>query len=209
MDILQSFFKQLHIYEEDLQREIKKYATITTHRKGDYLIHVNEYIKVLKIVLVGRVRVYQQSEDREILIYYLENMETCTLSLSACFEDCQSNVNAIVEEDSIVLNIPVRFVKNWCFSYKSWNAFTIKTFRDSYNILMDNYANLAFKTLKERLLEYLLEKANEQNHCTLAMSHQQLANDFGTTREVVSRLLKKLEKERLINLGQKSVQVIR
>ncbi|WP_459213004.1 Crp/Fnr family transcriptional regulator [Aquimarina rhabdastrellae] len=209
MDILQQFFKHLHIHEEALQKEITKYATITSHKKGEHLIVLHEYIKVLKIVLKGKVRVYQESEDREILIYYLNTMETCTLSLSACFDDCKSTVNAIVEEESLVLNIPVRYVNDWCYRYKSWNTFTIKTFRDSYLILMDSYSKLAFKTLKERILDYLLAEANEQNHCTLTMSHQQIANEFGTTREVVSRLLKKLEKENLIHLGQKSVQVIR
>ncbi len=210
MDTLHAFFKHLHIREEELQQEIRKQSTITTHLKGDYLIKVDEYIKVLKIVLKGKVRVYQESEDREILIYYLNDMETCTLSLSACFDDCQSNVNAIVEgEEALILNIPVRYVNDWCYKYKSWNHFTIKTFRESYTLLMQNYATLAFKTLKERILEYLLKEATDQNHCTLQMSHQQIANEFGTTREVVSRLLKKLEKEKLLNLGQKFIQVIR
>ncbi|MCK5028129.1 MAG: Crp/Fnr family transcriptional regulator [Bacteroidales bacterium] len=207
--MIETFFKQLNVYEKELKEEIKQHSFISTYKKGDYLIKTEEYIKVLKIVLKGKVRVFLETEDREILIYYISEMEACILSLSETFGDYLSTVNAIAEEDSTILNIPVRFIKDWAFKYKSWNDFTINTFRLNYNELMDRYVKLAFKPLKERLLEYLLEEANLQNHCTLQMSHQQIANEFGTTREVVSRLLKKLENEGLINLGQKSVQVIR
>lgn len=208
MDTLDLFFKQLAIREPALKQELRQHATITSHKNKEQIIRTGEYIKVLKILLKGKVRVFQESEDREILIYYLAPLETCTLSLSACFDDCESTVNAITEEESVILNIPVHYVRNWCNQYPSWNNFTINTFRHSYNVLMDNYAKLAFKTLNERLLEYLLSNARQQNNCVLAMSHQQIANELGTTREVVSRLLKKLEKEQRIKLGQKSIKVL-
>ena len=208
MDSFDLFFKQLAIHEPALRQEIRQHASITSHKNKEQIIRTGEYIKVLKILLKGRIRVFQENEDREILIYYLAPLETCTLSLSACFGDCQSTVNAIVEEEALVLNIPVQYVRDWGNQYPSWNNFTINTFRHSYNVLMDNYAQLAFKTLNERLLEYLLNNAHQQGNDILAMSHQQIANELGTTREVVSRLLKKLEKEQRIKLGQKSIQVI-
>ncbi|NQY30362.1 MAG: Crp/Fnr family transcriptional regulator [Flavobacteriaceae bacterium] len=203
------FFKKLNILEEELKTEIAANSYISEHRKGDVLIKENEYIKVLKIVLKGRVRVFQEREDRQILIYYLNDIETCIHSLSACFKDCKSTVNAIVETETSILNIPVRFVNDWSFKYKSWHNFTINTFSESYHALMSSYSELAFNNLKERILIYILHEANEQNHCTISMSHQRLANEFGTTRVVVSRLLKQLEKESLLKLGQKQIQIIR
>lgn len=199
-------FQKLKIYEPELQAEIRAHGKITYHEKGNYLIRANSYIKVLKIVLKGRVRVFQEQEGKEILIYYLSAMETCTLSLSACFEHCQSNVSAIVEEDTYVLNIPVRFIKDWCFKYNSWNQFTINTFRDSYSILLAKYAQLAFKPLKTRVWDYLKERIDEKG--CLNMSHQQVANELGTTREVISRLLKGFEKEGQLSLGQKSIKIL-
>lgn len=199
---LEDFFRKLKITEEELQEELYKHANISTHEKGSFIIKNNEFIKVLKIVLKGKVRVYQENEDREILIYYLNDMETCTLSLSACFEDCQSNVNAIAEEECIILNVPVRFAKEWNFKYKSWSMFTITTFRDSYNHLITQYANLAFQSLKDRLFEYLVLKAD---NAVVKKSHQELANELGTTREVISRLLKKLEKNNKLQLGQREI----
>ncbi|MGB0870600.1 MAG: Crp/Fnr family transcriptional regulator [Flavobacteriales bacterium] len=203
--MINSFIKQLRITEEELINDLHKNATITTHKKGEFIIKNNQYIKVLKIVLKGRVRVYQENEDREILIYHLNNMETCTLSLSACFEDCKSTVNAIVEEECIILNIPVRFVKDWNFKYKSWNTFTTNTFRESYNHLINQYSNLAFQPLIDRLLDYIVSKADQN---ILKKTHQELAKELGTTREVISRLLKKLEQNNKIHLGQKQITIL-
>ncbi len=204
--MLNHVFQKLQISEEELKKELREKTSISKHQKGEFLIKENKYIKVLKIVISGKVRVYQENEEREILIYYLGDMETCTLSLSACFEDCKSTVNAIVEEESIVLNIPVRFVKDWCFTYKSWNRFTINTFRDSYNVLINNYSKLAFNPLRERLLEYLMI---ESNNSVLQRSHQQLARELATTREVVSRLLKKLETEGIVALGKQEIRILK
>ncbi|MCJ8290404.1 MAG: Crp/Fnr family transcriptional regulator [Crocinitomicaceae bacterium] len=204
--MLNNFINQLRITEEELQEELRAKSFITVHEKGVHIIKNNEYIKVLKIVLKGKVRVYQENEEREILIYYLNALETCTLSLSACFEDCKSTVNAVVEEDCTILNIPVRFVRDWNFKYRSWNTFTTNTFRKSYNHLINQYSNLAFQPLKDRLLDYLISKAKDT---IINKSHQQLAKELGTTREVISRLLKKLETNGKLNLGQKEIQILK
>lgn len=203
--MIENFINQLGITEEALQNELREIASISTHQKGEFIIKNNQYIKVLKIVLKGKVRVYQENEDREILIYYLNAMEACTLSLSACFEDCKSTVNAIVEEECTLINIPVRFVRDWNFKYKSWNTFTTKTFRESYNHLINQYANLAFQPLKDRLFDYLVAKADNN---IVKKSHQELARELGTTREVISRLLKKLEKNKQLHLGQKEIVLL-
>ena len=203
--MLDQFITQLRITEQELKDELKACSSITTHSKGDFIITNGQYIKVLKVVLKGKVRVYQENEEREILIYYLNPMETCTLSLSACFEDCKSTVNAIVEEECTILNIPVRFVRDWNFKYKSWNTFTTNTFRESYHHLINQYANLAFQPLKDRLFDYLISKAD---HNIVKKSHQQLAKELGTTREVISRLLKKLEKNNQLQLKQKEIVLL-
>lgn len=202
---ISKFIQKLNLEEEELQQQLQKYASITHHKKGETIIKESQYIKVLKIVMSGKVRVYQEEEDRQILIYYLTDMETCTLSLSACFDDCKSTVAAKVEEDSTILNIPVRFVRDWSYLYKSWNRFTINTFRYSYSILLDRYSKLAFSPLRERLLTYLSDQSDNN---ILMRSHQQVAKELGTTREVISRLLKKLEHEGILQLGQKEIKLL-
>ncbi len=204
--MLANFIKKFQINEPALQTKLYENSTITQHKKGALIIKENQYIKVLKIVLEGRVRVYQTNEDREILIYYLDSMETCTLSLSACFEDCKSNVNAVSMEDTVILNIPVRLVKEWNFTYKSWNNFTLRTYRESYNHLIHQYSILAFQPLKDRLFDYLVSKAIDN---VVKKSHQELARELGTTREVISRLLKTLEKNNKLILGQKEITLFK
>lgn len=203
--MLNDFIEKLKINETELKTDLREYSDITKHKKGDLIIKNFQYIKVLKIVLEGKVRVFQENEDREILIYYLNSMETCTLSLSACFRDCKSTVNAIVEEDCVILNIPVQFVRNWNFKYKSWNIFTTNIFVESYNHLIKEYSNLAFQPLKDRLFEYLI---SSQENSKIHKSHQELARELGTSREVVSRLLKTLEKTNMISLGKKEIIII-
>lgn len=202
---IEHFIQQLGITEEALKIELQSKAMLSRHSQGTFLIKNNQFIKVLKIVLSGKVRVYQEQEGREILIYYLNPIETCTLSLSACFENCKSTVNAIAQTDCIILNIPIRFVQDWTFKYRSWNNFTINTYKESYRVLLDSYAKLAFYPLKERLWDYLKEEARE---LLLNRSHQQISKELGTTREVVSRLLKKLELEGKIQLGQKEIKIL-
>ncbi|RKM98358.1 Crp/Fnr family transcriptional regulator [Aquimarina sp. AD10] len=204
--MLNNFINQLRITELELQDELQEKSSITIHKKDDIIIKNNQYIKVLKIVLKGKVRVYQENGEREILIYYLNPIEACTLSLSACFEDCKSTVNAVVEEDCTILNIPVRFVRDWNFKYKSWNSFTTNTYRESYNHLINQYSNLAFQPLKDRLFDYLVSKANDM---VVKKTHQELAKELGTTREVISRLLKKLESNGKLNLRQKEIQILK
>jgi len=203
--MISDFIKSVKITEQELKNELRNNSTLTAHRKGDFIIKKNEYIKVLKIVLQGRVRVYQENEEREILIYYLNEMETCTLSLSACFEDCKSSVNAVVEEECVILNIPVRYVRDWNFKYKSWNTFTTNTFRESYNYLITQYSNLAFQPLKDRLFDYLKTK---ENKAIVKKSHLELARELGTSREVISRILKDLEKNGKLRLKQKEIIIL-
>lgn len=203
--MLEDFIKNIRITEEELKLELEECSTITRHKKGEIIIKDGQYIKMLRIVLNGKVRIYQENKGREILIYYLNNMETCTLSLSACFEDCKSNVNAIIEEESTILNIPVRFVRDWNFKYKSWNSYTINTFRQSNYVLTDKYSNLAFQPLKDRLFEYLVSTSKNN---IIKKSHQELAMELGSSRETISRLLKKLEQNDRIHLGQKEIQIL-
>lgn len=209
MNYLQDFIGHHRIVEKELISELDEHSYITKHKKGEYLIKEGSYIKLLKIVVEGRVRVYQQNEDKEILVYYLDAMETCVLSLLACFnssEHSKSDVNVVAVEDLTVLNIPVRLVNEWSFKYKSWHNFTINTFKENINVMSFNYSQLAFEPLKERLYNYLMNQSQNQ---TIQLSHANLARELGTTREVVSRLLKKLAQEGKVELGKKHIQILK
>lgn len=201
-------FKALNIAEVNLKEEILKVGIIQTVPKNTFIVEQGKYIKWLALVISGKVRVWQENDDRQILLYYVNPIQTCVLSLSATFRDYKSLVNAKTEEDTIIIKIPVRFVSEWSFKYKSWNNFTTNSFIFSYDDLLHSYKNLAFNKIDKRLIDYLrLESTKKQSHI-INLSHSQLAKEIGTTREVVSKILKQFEVSGIVKLKFKQIELL-
>lgn len=208
MTVYEELFKALKLHEPELQEAIKTHSELQTIPKNSYIIEQGKYIKWLAIVLKGKVRVWQENEDRQILVYYVHPIDTCVLSLSAAFQNSTSIVHAKAEEETILLKIPVRLLSDWNFSYKSWNNFTTATFIDSYDHLLNAYKNLAFHKVDQRILDYLKTSSEENASKDIAISHSQLAKEIGTTREVVSKVLKQLEASGKVKLDFKKIQLL-
>jgi CRP/FNR family transcriptional regulator len=208
MNEFEQLFKALNIVEKSLQKEIMKVGIVQTVPKNTFIVEQGKYIKWLALVIDGKVRVWQENENRQILLYYVNPIQTCVLSLSAAFKDYKSLVNAKTELETVILKIPVRYISEWNFSFKSWNNFTTNSFITSYEDLLHSYRNLAFKKMDKRLIEYLQAKAKENQCLTINLSHSQLAKEIGTTREVVSKILKQLELEGIVDLGFKKVELL-
>ncbi|WP_028888793.1 Crp/Fnr family transcriptional regulator [Tenacibaculum ovolyticum] len=201
-------FKALNIAEVNLKEEILKVGIIQTVPKNTFIVEQGKYIKWLALVISGKVRVWQENDDRQILLYYVNPIQTCVLSLSATFRDYKSLVNAKTEEDTIIIKIPVRFVSEWNFKYKSWNNFTTNSFIFSYDDLLHSYKNLAFNKIDKRIIDYLkLESTKKQSHI-INLSHSQLAKEIGTTREVVSKILKQFEVSGIVKLKFKQIELL-
>jgi CRP/FNR family transcriptional regulator len=201
-------FKALNITEDFLKEEIMNVGVLQKTPKNTFIIEQEKYIKWLAIVISGKVRVWQESEDREILIYYVTPIDTCVLSLSASFKDCKSIVNAKTEVDSVIIKIPVRYVSEWNYKYKSWNNFTTNSFIFSYEHLLQSYKKLAFNKIDKRLLEYLKQYSKSNNSSIIEISHNQLAKEIGTTREVISKILKQFELSGLVKLLFKKIELL-
>jgi len=204
----EQLFSALNIQEEDLQREILNIGEIQTVAKNTFIVEQDKYIKWLAIVMKGKVRVWQENEDRQILLYYVNPVETCVLSLSAAFSNCLSLVNAKTETKTTIIKIPVQFISKWCFEFKSWNKFTTNSFIYSYTDLLHSYKSLAFKKLNERLMDYLKSLKSKNQSSIIKMSHSQLAKELGTTREVVSKILKQFEIDSLVKLKFKGIELL-
>ncbi|MBG6133568.1 CRP/FNR family transcriptional regulator [Aquimarina sp. EL_43] len=208
MTEFEQLFKGLNIVEEKLQEHILKEGVVQTVPKDTFIVEQDKYIKWLAIVISGKVRVWQENEDRQILLYYVNPIQTCVLSLSATFRDCKSLVHAKTEIETTLIKIPVRFVSEWSFMFKSWNTFTTNSFIISYEDLLLSYKDLAFKKINERLIDYLRSEANRNNSSIIEISHQQLAKEVGTTREVVSKILKQYELDHIVQLHFKKIELL-
>lgn len=201
-------FNALGVTEENLKEAILKVGVVQTVPKNSFIVEQHKYIKWLALVITGKVRVWQENEDRQILLYYVNPIQTCVLSLSATFRDCKSLVNSKTEEETIIVKLPVRYVTEWSFKYKSWNTFTTNSFIASYEDLLHSYKNLAFNKIDKRLLDYLQSFAKKNNSQNINLSHSQLAKEIGTTREVVSKILKQFELSAIVKLNFKQIELL-
>lgn len=176
--------------------------------KGETVVREGEYVKVLPIVLSGQIRVFQTREDREILLYHVDALQTCMMSLSACFFNHESPSKAVTTTETKILTIPTRFITQWQREYPAWNIFVITTFRKRYDELLDAFESVAFNHIDQRIEDYLVSRSKELNTRIIALSHQQLANELGTTRVVVSRILKQFELEGKVRLSRGSIEIL-
>lgn len=194
MELSADVFKKLRSFHEpELQSEILKTGKIITANKGDILIREGQYLNFLPIVIEGQIRVYRESDDREILLYYVGPEQTCVMSLSSAYFDYNSAANGIAVAPSRILILPAHVIADWQLRYPSWNRFIISTFKNRYDELLDAFGSIAFKPVHTRLREYLIDYVKVQNLNKVQLSHQTLANELGTTRVVISRILKQME----------------
>jgi CRP/FNR family transcriptional regulator len=209
MEISPDVFNRLKVFQEpELKEEIIKYGKLVIAQKGDVLIKEGQYLDFLPIVIKGSIRVYQKKADREILLYYVGPEQTCMMSLSSGYFDYNSTANGMATEPTEILVVPARIISEWQLKYPSWNRFIIKTFKSRYDELLASFAKVAFDTIPNRVKEYLLKRTGKNNSKKLSLSHQTLANELGTTRVVISRILKQFEKEKMLKLGRGYIQVL-
>ena len=209
MQTMQQIFKTLNfIHEIELREELLENSQIIDLKKGDVIVREGEYVKVLPIVLEGNIRVYQTNGEREILLYYVEPGQTCIMSLSACFFNNESPSKAVATEDTTIVAIPTRYITQWQKQYKSWNEYIIKTFRNRYDDLLSTFESVTFEHTDQRIMEYLNFRKEKDATNLIEISHQNLANELGTTRVVVSRILKQFELSGKVVLHRRGIELI-
>lgn len=202
-------FRILNFFPEPkLREEIIENCQLLAFDKGDIIVKEGQYVKVVPIVISGTIRVFQTNEDREILLYYVEQSQTCIMSLSACFYDNKILARAIAVTKTEVLAIPTKYIIQWQRRFSSWNDFVIRAFRNRYDELLNTIKSVAFDHNNTRVLEYLKNRASKQHTNKVEISHQQLANELGTTRVVISRILKQYQLENIVSLRRGSIKLI-
>ena len=204
-----TLFSELKIFTEpELQTEILKHGKLIQAQSGDVLIREGQHLNFLPIVIRGRIRVYQEKDDREILLYYVGPEETCMMSLSAAYLDYSSAANGMATEPTEILVLPAYLIADWQLKYPSWNRYIIRTFKNRYDELLNSFGNVAFKPISLRVKEYLLEQGQLIQTKKIPLSHQTLANELGTTRVVVSRILKQFEKDNVLKLHRGHIELL-
>lgn len=209
MTLTQLILNHINLFTEPkLREEILAHCQLRTFNKGDVIVREGQFVKVLPIVVSGLIRVFQTKEDREILLYYVEPKQTCMMSLSACFFNDESPSQAIAVQKTEVLIVPTRLITQWQKEYASWNQFVIRTFRNRYDELLNTFESVAFDHIDKRVLEYIECRVSRQEDNKVKISHLELAHELGTTRVVVSRILKQFELDKKVKLYRGAIELL-
>lgn len=176
---------------------------------GTVIMRTGQYIKNTMLVISGKVKIYREDEDGgEFFMYYLQPGQACAISMICATKQETSAIMAKVVEDAEVLMIPLHLMEKWMAQYRSWYAFVIETYRDRFEEVLLVIDNIAFKAMDERLAFYL-QRHSEACQCQdIKLSHQEIATELNTSREVISRLLKKMEQRGLVRLHRSHVELV-
>ena len=173
------------------------------------IVNINAYIKSIPIVLSGSIKVMKTDEEgKEILLYYIKAGESCIMSFLAGIHNDTSKIKAIVEEDAEVLLIPVNKASEWIKEFPEWTDFIFALYQKRFEELLEVVNAVAFQKVDVRLLHLLKQKSTLFQSKEISVTHQQLADELGITREAVSRVLKQMENDKLISLGRNKISLM-
>ena len=190
-----------------LERLLEK-GQLASFEPGKTLMEPGQFVKAVPLVLDGSIKIMRMDEDgKELFLYYLEAGETCALSLTCCSASRPSEIKAVVEEKVSVLFVPVQVHEQLVDEFKQWKDFVSSTYQHRFHEMLVVLDAIAFKRMDERLMSYIVTKMKQLKTNELHTTHQEVANELGTAREVVSRLLKHLEKKKWIELGRNDIYI--
>ena len=195
--------------EEGLYDAILENAEIREVPAGTPLLKVGQNIRSTMMVVEGTVKLYQENDEGdEYFMYYISPGQACAVSMVCSFQSEQSQVLAKALTDVTLISIPIKFMDKWLSEFKSWHYFVIKTYRTRYEELLKTVNEVAFKNMDERL-EFYLKKQVDKFGTTIKLTHQEIASDLNSSREVISRLMKKMENNSWIVLHRNSFEWIK
>jgi CRP/FNR family transcriptional regulator len=195
--------------EDGLYEEILRYGEIREATVGEELLRVGQTIRSTMLVLEGVVKLYQESDEgEEYFIYHIQPGQACAVSMVCSYQAEQSHIIARALTDIRYIAIPLQYMDKWLSQYKSWHYFVIRSYRSRYDELLKTIHEIAFKNMDERL-EFYLRGQVKQMGKQVKLTHQEIANDLNSSREVISRLMKKMEKNGWIIIHRNSFEWIR
>ncbi len=195
-------------FEPPLLSILEKEAVLKEYKAGELIMRTGQYIKSTALVLEGRVKIYREGpEGGEFLMYYLGPGQACAVSMICAIQSSASEITARAEEDTQILLLPVQLMDSLIKEYKSWYQFVIQTYRSRFDELLAVVDDVAFRNMDERLEIYLNRYRDKTGKTVIELSHQQIAEDLNSSREVISRLLKKMEQRGLLKLNRNKIEL--
>jgi len=196
-------------FEPALNNELLQYSTTQLFKAGEPLMRTGQYFRSTMLVVSGLVKVYREDEEgNEYFMYYLQPGEACALSMVCATRQQTSQVMAKAVKDTAVMAIPLSYMDEWMVKYKSWSQFVLETYRARFEELLVTLDHVAFRAMDERLEFYLRQHQQTLQASTIEINHQEIADELNSSREVISRLLKKMEQLGKIKLHRNAIEII-
>ncbi len=197
------------VFEPELLNEIAEVGTYRFVKENELLLDIGDEFHQIPLMLTGAIKISREtSAGEEIVLYFLERGDTCTITFGSGLQSSKSKVRGVAEKDSEIIFIPVEKLEEWMVKYPSWRSFVIDSYNIRLNEMLEAIDTLAFMKMDQRLFKYLIDKVQIMRSTTLNTTHQEIAVDLNTSRVVISRLLKQLENEGKIKLYRNKIEVV-
>jgi len=200
--------KALAYLGEDVISEIFKSSQVMEIPAGTEILREGQFVKVIPIVVEGLLKVFSSFEDKDLLLYYIQPNESCIMSFSASLKNEPSKVYAVTEEDCKLLLMPADKVSNWIAQYPGINQLFYQQYNQRYAELLDTISHVLFNKMDVRLYDYLVDKTKITKQNPIKISHRVIATELGTAREVISRVMKKLETEGKVKQHSNKIEIL-
>lgn len=195
--------KSFPFFESGLRLAICEAGTLKEFAAHEELIREDQYIRSFPIVISGLIKVCRTDEEgNELLLYYLRPGEVCTVSLTCCMDRTRSRVKAITEEKSTAIIVPVEMLDSWMTLYQTWKEYVMHSIQMRFDELLNALDSIAFLKMDERLEKFFTDRYRSSGSMIFEGSHQDVALAMNSSREVISRLLKQMEKKGLITMSR-------
>lgn len=206
VEVIKEYFPT---FEDALVDEISQNGILKTIEADDYLMDIGQKIEKVPLIIEGQVKIFREDEQgRELFLHYLQPGDACAISMVCSQREKISKIKAVTLEKTKAIIVDIDFMDAWMKRYQSWYYFVVDTYSDRFEEVLKTLDSIAFQKMDQRLVNYLLKNAEAQNSMTLKTTHQQIANDLSTSREVISRLLKKLEQNGHVKLHRNMLEIV-
>lgn len=193
----------------EVSDKIIQNGTLKYVEAGKEILSIGTKIHTIPLICEGCLKVVREDEDgNELLLYYLFPGDTCAMSLMCCSAGQNSSVRVSAEDDTTLIAIDAFVLEDWTNRFPAWKNFVLSVQRQRFEDLLNVIDNIAFKHLDQRLENYIEAYAVREKSSTLSITHQEIARDLNSSREVISRLLKQLEKTGKIKLSRNQIELV-
>jgi CRP/FNR family transcriptional regulator len=179
----------------DFLDEFQKHAVFADIKSKTEIVREGQKNKYVPFLIKGSIKVFTLNDGRELIYYYIKESDSCLMTFSSIFTDYISRVYAVAEEDSEALLVPVSVMHDWLLKFPEINKLFYREYDKRFSEVMNMVNDAVFHRLDKRVLNYIKQQISITGNNPIKITHREIANNLGTSREVVSRVLKKIESD--------------